>query len=274
MGSGTDDEDEKGYGYAGMVCCNRATMVSSEWIVDRGASDHMTCGLRQLNDPKPADGYPTIILPNGKTANITHVGAMVWDTECKVNFLADMCVIQDKNNEIRGVRKVNDGLYYLINRSISEIVGQLKNQKKVVRVNLGSIKQDQEKLSTAMLWHARLGHTHMNNVKLLGVMDSNQDCNEELKHQCIEDDPEDENENQEVLRQKEVNLEEEGVSSLQSIEEDDDTPHEQDEETLYDAEPVRRSTRTHREPSWMKNYAVTRSRRSQETGENLLRLLM
>lgn len=47
---GSDTEEEMDYSYAGMVSCNMADSVKEEWIIDSGASDHMTGCLSMLKN--------------------------------------------------------------------------------------------------------------------------------------------------------------------------------------------------------------------------------
>lgn len=46
---------------------------NGSWIVDTGASDHMTSNLNQLKNLKPLPPPITITLPNGSLKNMTQV---------------------------------------------------------------------------------------------------------------------------------------------------------------------------------------------------------
>lgn len=75
--SETDDEME--YSYAGMVSCNFADSVKSEWIVDSGASDHMTGCIEALKCARKSGKEQKINLPTGETSVISHTGDVELD---------------------------------------------------------------------------------------------------------------------------------------------------------------------------------------------------
>ncbi|KAL2943034.1 Retrovirus-related Pol polyprotein from transposon RE1 [Bienertia sinuspersici] len=205
IGRESDDEDDKDYGYAGMAYCNSAAVMCDEWIVDSGASDHMTCDLRKLTDIKLATGYPDIRLPNGKTSRISHVGTarmsnelvlknvlcvpdfkhnlisvnkLVRDSGCKVNFMKSMCVIEDDNKTVKGVGKECDGLYYLIDMPMQQLIKLVEKQKSNIKANLSTIQSEGTRMSEAMKWHIRLGHTSFKRVKETGMVTREQLNNE------------------------------------------------------------------------------------------------
>lgn len=70
-------EEEFDTPFSGMITCGAAESKIQEWIVDSGASDHMTCSLNLLHNVRPAPPRMTIKLPTGSTANITHIGDTV-----------------------------------------------------------------------------------------------------------------------------------------------------------------------------------------------------
>lgn len=53
-------------------CCFSGISGISEWIVDTGATDHITPFLVLFHNPKPISF--SILLPNGNTSPITHIG--------------------------------------------------------------------------------------------------------------------------------------------------------------------------------------------------------
>ena len=164
---------------------------------------------------------PRINLPNGETVNITHTGEvrlnnnmvlkevlcvpefkhnllsvnkLILQNNCKVIFYNDMCVIQDcATQKIKGVGRVQDGLYLLVDEpgekivekarrrshSLAEAERRDKNkavEKAVERRNLISlcdvkyanhVKSRKEEYG---LWHNRLGHAPMKKLKLIGCI--------------------------------------------------------------------------------------------------------
>lgn len=57
-----------------MMTCSTATFDACDWIVDSGASYHMTSDSNGLINLTATKNNPKLNLPNGKTYVITHVG--------------------------------------------------------------------------------------------------------------------------------------------------------------------------------------------------------
>ena len=158
----SDTEDEMDLTYAGMVSCNFAGTEEKEWIIDSGASDHMTGCLEAMMNVVKCTREQRINLPTGATSKITHCGdvqlrngivlknvlyipsfkhnllsvqKLSKDQEMKVEFHSDFCVLHmKKNGQISGVGKVLHGLYYLVNLPLKKIMSEwnkkLESEKK------------------------------------------------------------------------------------------------------------------------------------------------
>lgn len=160
-GGETDDEIEQNY--AGMVSCHFADSVkNNEWILDSGASDHMTGFFSSLDNVSVCNNNPLINLPTGETSKISHSGnvslkndlrlkhvlyipafkqnllsvnKLCQDNAYKVVFYDNYCIIHDnKSNEVKGIGRSEHGLYYLINEPIDLTLKRIKDQTlKLVR---------------------------------------------------------------------------------------------------------------------------------------------
>lgn len=156
--------------FAGTVT-NPSCTSESLWIIDSGATDHITAHLGILVNPVPCNAF--LQLPNGHTINVTHVGdvcltptlilhrvlcvptfahnllsipKLLLDTNSNAFFTASTCSIQDpvSKKELE-IGKIEDGLFIFTASPESSFtsVSSFCNQ-------LSSISAD--------LWHARLGH--------------------------------------------------------------------------------------------------------------------
>lgn len=69
-------EEEIDGAYAGMTFCYHADGTQKAWIIDSGASDHMTGSLGLLLNPIHQHHHSKINLPNGDTSVISHKGSV------------------------------------------------------------------------------------------------------------------------------------------------------------------------------------------------------
>lgn len=133
--------DELESPFSGMVMlCNNVEKNVDEWIVDSGATDHMTSQLDILTNIKLAASQMKIKLPTGDTAVISHIGdvelsnglkligvlyvptfnhnllsihKLAHDNACQVMFTPEKClVIGNQTREVQGIGYLRDGLYY------------------------------------------------------------------------------------------------------------------------------------------------------------------
>lgn len=135
-------------GFSGMVACNLSIVSHNAWIIDSGASDHMTCSVKRLLNVQAADSNITITLPTGDVAKITHVGDMrlenglvlhkvlvvpqfnhnllsihklARDNKCDVKFTPERCeILNSQTKTLQAVGQVYNGLYYLFDNADGE----------------------------------------------------------------------------------------------------------------------------------------------------------
>lgn len=140
-GNSGQSEEEYDSPFSGMITCGAVESTTREWIVDSGASDHMTCSLNLLHNVRPTPSHLNIKLPTGNTANITHIGDTVFkcgitlvnvlfvpqfthnllsvtklskDNNCEVTFKEGKCIVMDCESEATlGVGYLKNNLYYL-----------------------------------------------------------------------------------------------------------------------------------------------------------------
>ncbi|WKA11474.1 hypothetical protein VitviT2T_028969 [Vitis vinifera] len=150
---------------------------TKSWIIDTGATHHMTGDLSWLFDTIALFECP-VGLPNGESVvatqsgsvrlsnnitlqnvlyvlklncNLLSVSQLTDDLHCIVQFNSYMCAIQDHTRELIGTGVRRDGLYYF---------GGAKGDS-VQHVSVHNA------TSTLELWHKRMGHPSEKVVKLL-----------------------------------------------------------------------------------------------------------
>ena len=152
--------------------------VNTPWIIDSGASNHVTNNIAILRDIKTIKNCP-VGLPDGQTANCNQLGSIVLkdglvihnvlfvpqltcnlisvtqlndELNCCVQFTNKLCVIQDLSTRtVIGVGERYDGLYFF---------------RGVPRVNVIAVD------CVVGLWHQRMGHPSDNVLKLLPLVSS------------------------------------------------------------------------------------------------------
>ncbi|CAL5421419.1 unnamed protein product [Camellia sinensis] len=147
----------------------------SPWIIDSGASDHMTSFSHLFSTYFPCSGHDKIRIADGSfspiagkgfikltekinlnsvlhvpnlACNLLSVSKLSKDSNCRVTFFESHCEFQDQNSgKMIGRARMLEGLYYF-----DEV---LFSNKKAQSFNSTSSISIREKI---MLWHYRLGH--------------------------------------------------------------------------------------------------------------------
>ncbi|GKV43433.1 hypothetical protein SLEP1_g50721 [Rubroshorea leprosula] len=160
------------------------------WIIDSGASDHMTPNLSRLTKAKPYT-FP-VHIPNGSSLEVSHIGKatlshnlslenvlcvpqftcnllsvskITKQLNCAVIFFPDFCVFQDLTSKrLIGMGKLHEGIYYCDFGHIAA-ASQIKRK---------------ESLSFEV-WHKRLGHISLDRLSKIPSLCS---CPSNIKHVC------------------------------------------------------------------------------------------
>lgn len=78
------NEDVLDSPFSGMITCNVVQVKTGRWIVDTGATDHMTADINLLHNVKTAVPQVTVNLPTGATARVTHFGDVTLENGLKL----------------------------------------------------------------------------------------------------------------------------------------------------------------------------------------------
>ncbi|CAH9103441.1 unnamed protein product [Cuscuta europaea] len=111
------------------------------WIIDSGASEHITRNNYDLIDVQTHTSIPSVKIPNGDSTSVQAMGSLrlsngfhlqrvlyipkfhcnllsvnrlISDLNCEITFINDLCILQElPSKKLIGVGQCRDGLYYL-----------------------------------------------------------------------------------------------------------------------------------------------------------------
>ncbi|KAK9751154.1 hypothetical protein RND81_02G246000 [Saponaria officinalis] len=138
--TGGKSEDELECNYAGMTHKNFQTVNKNDWIIDSGATNHMTSQLETLENVKELSKGLKINLPDGRYVQVTHKGditlknglklkgvlyvpefrqnlmsvqRLAKENQCYITFCDSHCYVQEySKGGIKELGKTDSGLYY------------------------------------------------------------------------------------------------------------------------------------------------------------------
>ena len=166
---------------------------NSSWIVDSGATDHMTGNAKLFDhyelcssnlNARVADGslskvarigsvtisntitlHSVLLVPN-LDCNLVSISKLTQDLKCVTKFFPDHCVFQDSDSgRMIGSAKLISGLYILQVEVFRDTLPQTSGYVSLRNQSSSPVKLNNQ--CTVMLWHYRLGHP---NFMYLGKM--------------------------------------------------------------------------------------------------------
>lgn len=202
--SETDEELDH---FSGMITATtKCGQPSLEWIIDSGASDHMTPYVHDLAQFESLSQSLKINLPTGDTVQISHVGRvklqnglvlekvlcvpgfrhkllsvqkLVKDSKCAFQFYPTHCLIVDASSgTLKGVGIARAGLYYLSNNSpdklsldwVNKMTSKSTCFNAAANTDLTPLVPDVN--DPVAVWHHRLGHAALSNLQHIPAISS------------------------------------------------------------------------------------------------------
>ncbi|OMO54213.1 Integrase, catalytic core [Corchorus capsularis] len=170
-----------------------------EWVLDTGATDHITYSLDVFHSVTPVHNV-FVNLPNKTKVEVTHVGTvklsnsliltnvlyvpkftfnlisvgkLAFDLHCCIIVLSSCCLIQGiRPWRMIGAAKLNQGLYKLNSKDILPAAFTSNHLLSSSVVNTVSCNKEE-----SILWHKRLGHPSNARLKsLVPTVSSINDC--------------------------------------------------------------------------------------------------
>ncbi|XP_069146882.1 uncharacterized protein [Solanum lycopersicum] len=140
---------QENYPSSGNVTALSASIAHTGWIIDSGATNHMTPHSQLLinKHPLPIDAPRSVQLPNGDSTLITHTGSSNMTSQDIINN--DL-----SRGRVKVIGREQAGLYLIPHPSSSTDCTTSQACSHLVHDGLSS--------SQTVLWHQRLGHTSSN----------------------------------------------------------------------------------------------------------------
>lgn len=126
-----------------------------------------------------------VLFVPGFKQNLLFVQKLAKNENCKVNFQAGFCIVQDiGSSQVKGVGRAVNGLYYLINEDAKTLIDKLCKKGTVIskkeekglamndacNINLHAVISNPPLMKPSILWHQRMGHAPLARLKALKVL--------------------------------------------------------------------------------------------------------
>ncbi|KAF7815292.1 Copia protein [Senna tora] len=169
------------------------------WVIDSGASSHVTGNIKLLKDLRPGQGKNTVTLPDGSVKMVTKLGCavlnnclslhnvlyvpefkynlisvskLVCDSSIQVQFHSSGCIMQDQlNNRIVAQGRLEKNLFVLC-KDETDCILNVKT--------LNNVDKSLVTVKDSNIWHNRMGHPSSEVLQHLPLLDK---C---VKHKVYE----------------------------------------------------------------------------------------
>ncbi|RVX09400.1 Retrovirus-related Pol polyprotein from transposon TNT 1-94 [Vitis vinifera] len=127
-------------------------VASRNWIIDSGATDHITSSSKLLHKDKNCS-LPLVLLPSGEKANIVTKGTLPLNSVYYLHDVLSVPTFKDlATRRTIGLGKQRDRLYYLVALATEKSLTNHSSSTNQPACNLA--------ISSTDLWHSRLGHSN------------------------------------------------------------------------------------------------------------------
>ncbi|KAI5328775.1 hypothetical protein L3X38_028172 [Prunus dulcis] len=175
---------------------------SPTWLLDSGASHHVTSNVNTLSGASPYDGPDEIIIGNGSGLGITHVGSTTVPSSSSQSFtLSNVLCVPSMQKDIISISKFNKqnntsielfpDFFHVKDLSTGAVLLRGPNKDDVYEWSPQSFYQPQALVGVVVspnLWHRRLGHpSHkiLQQVLRLSSINVSSKLSESVCHSCL-----------------------------------------------------------------------------------------
>jgi len=184
---------------AGKVFCFSVSNPGLRWIIDSGATDHITPNLQYFSSYSPLSQESFIVMPNGKHAKIHHIGTiqltpsltlshalhvqefhynllsaskLAKELAANVIFTPHQCYLQGPSmRQPLAIGKENGGLYLMDHKFYNPSSAGSSNLSFLPGTTAAPSAFSCQ-MSPLELWHCRLGHISFGNMKHIDAIPS------------------------------------------------------------------------------------------------------
>ncbi|KAI4296906.1 hypothetical protein L6164_036825 [Bauhinia variegata] len=187
--------------HAGIVLSCNASIIplNSTWILDSGATNHITCQFDAFTTYMPVSNW-FVSLPNGTNVQVTHIGTVALsstlvlqhvlfvpsfsfnlisvskldkDSQCAFVVQTGFCYIKEPHGwKTIGLAREFEGLYHLV-------APVMKNRGTSTNVNTAAV-NNSKATNKFDLWHFRFGHASFDRIKPLFANIDGVSCNAQI----------------------------------------------------------------------------------------------
>ncbi|CAL2268485.1 unnamed protein product [Prunus armeniaca] len=139
---------------------SRSSLPLHQWIIDSGATDHITSSSHSLTSKCSNSSMPPVVLPSGEKAPISSTGTLSLNSQVHLRDVLHIPSFKDLATKTTiGLGKQSGGLYHLV------ALGSASSASKPY----SSMPQSSCSLVTTSthLWHRRLGHLSSSRLQFM-----------------------------------------------------------------------------------------------------------
>ena len=177
---GFETQDSIHNALATMKLSDQVQLSGQEWFPDSGASAHITNNTSQLQSAQPYLGNDQVMVGNGDFLPITHIGSIPLQVPQGILPLNDVLICPQITKYLLSVSKLtkdypcevtfDDESVFVKDKVTKQLITQGKRHRDLYILKdarCQAFYSTRQRVTSAEVWHQRLGHPHMDILQLL-----------------------------------------------------------------------------------------------------------